>query len=242
MPAKSKSHCAIITGASKRIGKAIAVFLAGRGYDIALHYGSSENAARETAELIRATGRKCRLFQCDLNDSNAVRALTEQVFSAFSGCSLLINSASVFQRARFLDTDEELFDRHMNINLKAPFLLSQDFARKADSGMIVNILDTRITRINIEYFIYGLTKKALFSLTRAMAKELGPEIRVNGIAPGLILPSADQDPARFQAMGSRIPLKRTGNENNILSALAYLLDNTFITGECLFVDGGEQLI
>ena len=232
---------ALITGGAKRIGRAIALSLAGKEYNIALHYRTSQQDAESAASDIRSKGVECELFQCDLSDSDKVATLIPRVFERCPDCSLLVNNASVFQRARLMETDEALFDRHFNTNLKAPFFLSRDFARLCRKGHIINILDTKISRTLVEYFAYTLTKKALFEFTRMAAKELGPSIRVNGVSPGLILPSADLGPEDFEKMGDRVPLKTTGNPASIVSAVHFLIDNTFITGECIFVDGGEHL-
>jgi NAD(P)-dependent dehydrogenase (short-subunit alcohol dehydrogenase family) len=140
-----------------------------------------------------------------------------------------------------METDSVFFDRHFNANFKAPFFLSRDFARQCDKGHIINILDTKISGILIEYFVYTLTKKALYEFTHMAAKELGPAIRVNGVCPGLILPSAYREKEDFEKMGQRVPLKRTGNTESVVSAIRFLINNTFITGECIFVDGGEHL-
>jgi NAD(P)-dependent dehydrogenase (short-subunit alcohol dehydrogenase family) len=232
---------ALITGGARRIGRAIALSLVGRGYKIALHYHSSQQDAEKAASDIRSKGVDCELFQCDLSHSGKVATLIPRVFERFPDCNLLVNNASVFQRARLMETDEALFDRHFDTNFKAPFFLSRDFAQHCRKGHIINILDTKISRTLIEYFAYTLTKKALYEFTRMAAKELGPSIRVNGVSPGLILPSADLGPEDFKKMGDRVPLKTTGNPESIVSAIDFLIDNTFITGECIFVDGGEHL-
>ena len=232
---------ALITGGARRIGRAIALSLAGKEYNIALHYRTSKKDAETAASEIRSKGVECEIFQCDLSNSGKVATLIPRVFERFPDCNLLVNNASVFQRARLMETDEALFDRHFNTNLKAPFFLSRDFARHCRKGHIINILDTKISRILIEYFAYTLTKKALHEFTRMAAKELGPSIRVNGVSPGLILPSADLSSEDFEKMGDRVPLKTTGNPESVVSAIHFLIDNTFITGECIFVDGGEHL-
>jgi len=232
---------ALITGGARRIGRAIVLSLAEKGFDVALHYRSSRSEAEEVAEAIKKIGRQCHLFRCDLNDMKDVSSLIPQVFKRFPDCNLLINNASIFKRARFTETDEPLFDRHFNINFKAPFFLSSDFAKHCSEGQIINILDTKVSRALIEYFVYTLTKKALSEFTRMAAKELGPRIRVNGICPGLILPSSELSEEDFQELGGRIPLQRTGSPESVVSAIHFLLDNTFITGETIFVDGGEHL-
>lgn len=232
---------ALVTGGAKRIGRAIVLSLAEKGFDVALHYSSSRSEAEEVAEAIKKIGRQCHLFRCDLNDMKDVSSLIPQVFKRFPDCRLLVNNASVFGRARFTETDEALFDHHFNVNFKAPFFLSRDFAEHCKEGQIINILDTKVSCILIDYFAYTLTKKALLEFTKMAAKELGPRIRVNGICPGLILPSSELSEEDFQELGGRIPLRRTGSPESVVSAIHFLIDNTFITGETIFVDGGEHL-
>ena len=232
---------ALITGSTRRIGKAIALSLAQRGFDIALHCRVSHGEAEEVVGEITLKGQKCQLFPCDFNDIKQVRSLIPAVYKKFPYCVLLVNNASIFKRARLMNSDEDIYNAHFNINIKPPFFLSKDFAQHCRSGHIINMLDACITRSSVEYFAYSLTKKALYEFTRSAAKELGPDIRVNAIAPGLILPSNRQNESDFKEMGSRVPLQRVGDIDNILSALHLLIENPFITGECIFIDGGEHL-
>jgi pteridine reductase len=232
----------LITGGSKRIGKSVAISLAEKGYSIALHYHSSKSEAEEGASEIRKHGVQCRLYPADLSIMENINALIPNVLQDFPDLLLLINNASVFHRAYLMDTDSTLFDRTFTINFKAPFFLSRDFAYYCDHGQIINMLDTKISTSLTSYFAYTLSKKALFEFTKMAAKELGPNIRVNGICPGLILPSREFSRREFEKMGTKIPLKRTGNPSDILSAVHFLMDNTYITGETIFIDGGEHLI
>ena len=232
---------ALITGGAKRIGRAIALSLAEKGFHISLHYRSSRIEAEEVARNIEQKNVACQLFTCDFNDMEDLSTLIPRVFDRFPDCNLLVNNASIFEQARLLETDQNLFDRQFNTNVKAPFFLSRDFARHCNKGQIINILDTKISRTLVEYFAYTLTKKTLFEFTHMAAKELGPAIRVNGISPGLILPSAFRNREDFEKMGKSIPLKRTGSPASVVSAVHFLIDSSFITGECIFVDGGEHL-
>jgi len=232
---------ALVTGGARRIGRAIALALADNGFNIALHYSSSPVEAEKTAGEIEKKGALCHLFCADFNKMDEVSSLIPSVFERFPDCNLLINNASIFQRARLMNTDEDLFNHHFNINFKTPFFLSRDFTQHASKGHIINILDTKISKNLIEYFVYTLTKKALYEFTLMAAKELGPKIRVNGVSPGLILPSSRQSREDFERMGSKIPLQRTGNTDGVVSAVLFLIENDFITGEVIFVDGGEHL-
>jgi len=232
---------ALITGGAKRIGAAIALHLADLGYNIALHYNSSHQKANELSQLIRQKGVKCQLFQCDIGEEKDMLQLIPTVYNTFKNLNLLINNASIFHRATLQKTDAALFTNHFNINLKAPFFLSRDFAQQCQKGHIINILDTKITQNDKNYLAYTLSKKGLAELTKTMALELVPNIRVNGIAPGYILPPAEASEKYLAKRKKNIPLKQTGNMSYIIQAISYLIDNKFVTGEILYVDGGEHL-
>jgi pteridine reductase len=232
---------AFITGGAKRIGRAIALGLAETEFDIALHYGHSLREAEKVASEIKAKGRQCHLFQCDLNHVKDVMQLIPKVFEIFPNCNLLINNASIFEKARFLDTDPDLLNRHLNINLKAPFFLSREFARYCQEGQIINMLDTKISKEVISYFAYAISKKALHVFTRMAARELAPGIRVNGICPGMILPSKDLSENDFKKLSHKIPIQHHGDVHDVFSAVQFLIENPFVTGDCLYVDGGEHL-
>ena len=236
------SRAALITGGAQRIGREIALFLFKKHYKIALHYNKSKEAAEEVAQYINKNGGECFLFPADLNDSDFTARLIPEVITTFQHCELLINNASLFERAYLHETDETSFDRQFNVNFKAPIFLSQHFAKHCGEGHIINLLDTKVSRNHTPYFVYSLTKKALLEFTKMAAVELGPKIRVNGICPGLILPPVGSKEESFQRMGEKIPLKTIGNPHNITSAVEYLLENPYVTGECLFVDGGENLM
>jgi len=232
---------ALITGGAKRIGRAIALALAREGYDLAVHYNRSADAATELADEIARLGRRCELFQRDLADAEQVAALVPDVVAALPDCNVLVNNASIFQRAGLMDTDADLFDRHFAVNFRAPFFLSQAFARHCRSGQIVNLLDTTIARTFTPYFAYALTKKALADFTKAAAKALGPHIRVNGVCPGLILPPSGAGPDALEEMAPRVPLRRVGDPEAVAAAVVFLVRNDYITGQSIFVDGGEHL-
>lgn len=232
---------ALVTGGSRRIGKAISVGLAEIGYDIALHYRHSAHEARETAREVEAMGRKCLLFQCNLEVIKEVRNLVPEVFKSFPNCSILVNNASIFENISFLDVKEVDFNRNFNINFKSPFFISQDFSKQPQASLIINLLDSRVTKLEVDHFVYNITKKALRDFTQMAAKALGPKIRVNGICPGPILPPPGKDDSYLQQKIEQLPLKMCGDLYHITSAVKYLVKNPFITGECLFVDGGEHL-
>ncbi len=230
---------ALVTGASKRIGADIALSLAERGLDIALHYHSTPPDS--LVEEIRKVGVECRAYRADFADRRDVASLIEKVKGDFPALELLVNNASIFERAHIKDTEEDFFDRHFDINLRAPFFLSRDFANLIEKGHIINILDTRIARAGTAYAAYLLSKKALSELTRMAAVEFAPGIRVNAVAPGLILPPDGEGDAYIEGLAAKLPLKRRGDTKDVVTAINYLVDSEFVTGEILFIDGGEQL-
>ena len=235
----------LITGASKRLGKALALGMAEDGFTVLLHYFQSSEAAEATAAEVRQRGAECHLFQANLADGIAVHRLIRQVFEAPSGdweCCHLINNASIFEAGGLRQTSEALFDQHLHVNLKAPFFLTQSFATHCRAeGTVLNLLDTRIQTHSTTHFAYSLSKKMLYELTKMAAKELAPHIRVNGICPGLILPPDDQDESYLMEKSKTIPLQKIGAVAEIVQAVRFLRDSPFVTGDCLFLDGGEHL-
>jgi pteridine reductase len=181
------------------------------------------------------------LFRCDLDQIDDVLEFMPKVFGKFPDCNLLINNASIFEKALFQDTDQELLDRFLNVNFKAPFFLSRDFSRHCQEGQIINILDTKISKEGGSYFAYTLTKKTLHEFTRMAAKVLAPRIRVNGICPGMILPSKELSEAEFEKLSRKIPVQHRGDPQSVVSAVRFLIENSYVTGECIYVDGGEHL-
>lgn len=236
------SQVALITGGARRIGKAIAMALAHKGYDIALHYNTSGEAAEETAEQIRHLDCTCRTFSADLGEAGQVQKLIPAVVDAMGQLDVLVNNASIFEKAQILETQQDLLERTLDVNLKAPMLLIRDFGRAVEAGLIVNLLDTRIRSWRPTYAAYSLSKMGLADLTRMAARELGPDIRVNGICPGLILEPPGADAGYLERLASHIPLRRRGGVEDIVGAMLYLVEQEFVTGEILFVDGGEKLL
>lgn len=234
-----KRDTAIITGGAKRLGAEIARFFAAKGFDIALHYNRSSIEAEKTKAAIEMIGTRCRLFKADLNDTAAPDNLIKEIFSWSDTVSVLVNNASVFDRGTFLETDAALLDREYAINFKAPFLITRTFVKRANKGVIINMLDSRVMSRDTGYHAYTLSKKMLYEHTMMAALELAPDFRVNGICPGPILPPSGSG-TKPPDVG-QVPLKRTGRMDEIMKAIEYLLQNEFVTGECLFVDGGKKL-
>lgn len=235
------NNAALITGGAKRIGKALALNLAEKGFSIAIHYNSSFDEAENTKNEIKKLGVNCETFKCNLENIKDVLELVSKVKECFPDLNILINNASIFDNVEFFDVTPEFFDKDFNINFKAPFFLSQSFAKNVDAGLIINFLDTRINRTATEHFVYNLSKKCLYHFTRMAAKELAPRIRVNGICPGPILPPPGESEKYLEKITEKVPMKKTGNPGDIVNAFNYFLDNDFVTGECIFVDGGKHL-
>lgn len=235
------SDTAIITGGSKRIGESIALTLAELGYDIALHYNRSKKDALGTQSAIRESGVKCEIFRADLSDPSQVSGLFRNIKKKMPKIKILVNNASIFNKKSFLEVKEKDFDREFNINFKSPFFLSQQFAKNVPEGMIINLLDARVSKVHTAHFVYNLSKYSLMQLTLMLAKELGPKIRVNAICPGPILPAPGENINQLKRVASKTPLKKIGGTGYISSGLKYLVENKFITGEMLFIDGGQHL-
>ncbi|MFO7889849.1 MAG: SDR family oxidoreductase [bacterium] len=232
---------ALVTGGAKRIGRHISLALADKGYNIALHYNTSKAESKAVQDEIKAKNVDCILLQADLGDDQQVEQIIPKVLKNFEGLDLLVNNASVFERKTFLNTSRNTFDLHFNVNCKAPFFISQAFAQQVSEGHIINILDTKITKMSKYYFSYTLTKKLLYEFTGMAAKALAPCIRVNGICPGLIMPAEKMTDSMIASMIKKTPLKKKGDVEQVISALSFFLENDFITGEVIYVDGGRHL-
>lgn len=234
---------ALITGAAKRIGKAIAFHLATQGWNIAIHFNTSETEAELFKNELKSSfsGQQFEIFKADLSNVHEVESLIPQVVLAMKNIDLLINNASVFDRNIFTNTDSDFLDRQMNVNFRAPFILTRDFARLFSKGMIINFVDTRIGNNNSNFAAYSLSKKALWEMTKMAALELGSNIRVNAIAPGLTLPPKEMEEDYLLKLAEKIAMKRPGGLDPILKSLDYIINNDYLTGQLLFCDGGENL-
>jgi NAD(P)-dependent dehydrogenase (short-subunit alcohol dehydrogenase family) len=232
---------ALVTGGAVRLGRAIALALAGAGYDIALHYGRSAEAAEATAAEIRALGVACHPLSVDLADVAALPGLVEGARAALPNLSVLVNSASAYGQATIAATTAELFDQQLAVNLRAPFFLTQAFAAQLGAGHVINIIDNKVGFNQFQYAAYLLAKKSLVEFTRMAAVELAPNVRVNGVAPGVVLPAGTRSPEYIAWRVSGIPLRRQGETGDITGAILYLLGSAFVTGQILTVDGGEAL-
>ena len=224
---------AIVTGGAIRIGRAMALHLAGKGYDIALLYHSSGLASEETIENIRAQGVQCRDYAGDLRKLDEAESVIGKVLQDFKNVELLINSAANFIQENIEQTQLETLVDTLNLNLMAPYLLMREYKRKVNKGLIVNILDERVEKIVPTFAVYSVSKVALKHLTELAAVEWGESVRVNGIAPGLILPSQGAPPDYMEK--ENVPTYAHGTLDDLLKALDYLIENKLVNGETLFV-------
>lgn len=235
---------ALVTGGAVRIGRAMALALAERGVRIAIHYGSHHDEALETTAAILKMGVDAESFQADLRSAEAAPRLIESVAAHFGQIDILVNSAALFKPGGIFDTTEENWDAHFAVNLKSPFFLASAFARlvgKDRPGLIVNIADWRAFRPGPDYMAYTITKAGIITMTQSLALALSPNIRVNAIAPGAILPPPGRDASYLDQLAERLPLKRQGSPEEVVKGLIYLVEADFVTGEVLFIDGGEHL-
>ena len=234
---------ALITGGARRIGRAIAVALAGRRAHVAFSYRSSSRDARATAEAIRRLGVDALAVRADVSKADDVRRLIRQVEQRFGRLDVLVNSAANFERVAFARLSEQSWDRAMDTNLKGPFLCAlyaSRLMRKHGGGKIINFADWAAVRPYRDYLPYCVSKAGVIGLTKALAKELAPRIQVNAIAPGPILPPPSMSPATRRRIAARVPLRRWGSPKDLVNTVLFLIEGTdFMTGSTVFVDGGQ---
>ena len=236
---------ALITGAARRIGRAIAERLAVEGYDVALHVSERSRGDAETlASDLRASGRAACVVVADLADPREVGTLIARAHKALGSLTLLVNNASIFEDDRADAFDAALWERHFAVNLRAPAQLSADFAAALPApmdGAIVNIVDQRVWRLNPGFFSYTLSKSALWTATQTMAQAFAPRIRVNAVGPGPTLANHLQDTSAFAREAGAVPLARGAEPADIADAVAYLAAAHAVTGQMIAVDGGQHL-
>ena len=240
---KLAGRVALVTGAGKRLGRAVALRLANEGADVAVHYGKSEAEAHEVVAEIEKMGRRASAFSAELTDVPAIQRLVQSVASRFARLDILVNCAANFLETKFGETNEATWDASMDTNLKAPFFCAQAAAphlAKSGRGVIINFADIGGLLGWTEFLPHSISKAGVIMLTRILAKELGPSVRVNAVAPGTI--TMPGDPPEWQAdFIRRAPLKRTGRPEEIADAVMYLIAAEFVTGQVLVVDGGRTL-
>lgn len=240
---------ALVTGGGARIGRALALYLGQRGYDVAVHYASSKDGAEQVAQII---GGKSLAIQADLLDEKQVQGLLPAAAKALGGpITCLINNASIFEYDTVKTATRESWDRHMESNLRAPFVLTQAMAAQGllagsdgeplATGLIVNLIDQRVRKLTPEFASYTIAKMGLWAMTQTMAQALAPAIRVNGIGPGPTLQGAGQTADQFDRQRKATILRRGAHLADITAALGYFLDSPAVTGQMLAVDGGQHL-
>jgi NAD(P)-dependent dehydrogenase (short-subunit alcohol dehydrogenase family) len=237
-----KGRTALITGASKRIGRALAIALAEEGVNIVAHDRRSLEA--ETIKVcgeVEECGARSWKVIADLERPEEYESLIAQAIKAAGSLDVLVNNASIFLPNTLMDVGLSDVTRHVQVNAWAPFVLSREFARLADRGKIINLLDTRITGYDRAHVAYVLSKKMLAALTIMSALEFAPGFTVNGVAPGLILPPNGKDESYLDRLAENVPLKKHGGPGDIADAVLYLLRNDFVTGQIIYVDGGKHL-
>ncbi|MEL7254968.1 MAG: SDR family oxidoreductase [Pseudomonadota bacterium] len=245
---------ALVTGAGKRLGRAMALELAGQGYDVAVHYASSADAANAVVEEITSMGRKAAALQADLLVENDMQALIPRAVEALGGpLTVLVNNASVFEYDNLQSATRDSWDRHLESNLRAPFVLAQAFAAQAPEAvidaqgepvaqaMVVNMLDQRVRKLTPEFMSYTIAKMGLWAFTRTAAQSLAPGIRVNAIGPGPTMRGGRQTEEHFARQRAATVLERGSDPEDICAALAYLLRAKAVTGQVICVDGGQHL-
>lgn len=231
---------ALVTGSSKRIGEAIVEDLVANGFNVVVHYADDEGIAQK---LVEELGGKTSALRADFRDSEAARSLFKEALQAFGPIDLLVNNASIFEPDSAEAFDEKLFDDHFAIHVKTPVILSECMAAQSDieHGLVVNMIDQRVLRLNPRFFSYTLSKSALWTATQTMAQQFAPRIRVNAIGPGPTLANERQEPSDFQQQVDALPLQKGPGLEEFGATIRYLYDTPSITGQMIALDGGQHL-
>lgn len=235
---------ALVTGGARRVGRAIALALAGAGWNVAVHYGTSRDAAEKTSDDIRSLGVRATTVSADLGTESAVLDLIPRAEAELGPIGLLVNNASTFERDQLATATRESWDRHMEPNLRAPLVLIQQFAARLpeeNDGSVVNIIDQRVWNLTEDFLSYTLSKIGLWGLTRTLALDLAPRIRINGVGPGPILPSIHQQQEQFDAQARAMPLQHGAAPEEVAEAVLYLSGARSVTGQMIAVDAGQHL-
>ncbi len=236
---------ALVTGAARHIGREIALAMAGRGWDVVVHFRTSEAEALKTVNDIEQLGRRAVALYCDLQDAAAVQSLLPLATEALGPVSCVVNNASLFELDSVQDFAVSALDAHMHINLAAPILLTRALHQATPEGaqsVVVNLLDQKLANLNPSYLSYTLSKAALETATKTMAQELGPKLRVVGVAPGLTTRPPNHSEEEFALAHTVSPLGRASLPEDVAAAVCFLAESPAITGTTLFVDGGQHLV
>ena len=232
----------MVTGGAKRVGRAICRALAARGCAVAVHYRSSEQAADELMQELVQAGVPAATLEADLAQPDQLTGLLDTAEGALDReITLLVNNASAFPRRTLGEAQWEDLDEMMRLHAWAPLELSRQLQGR-EGAAVVNLLDTRVLSASPEHVPYLVSKQALAGLTRSLALQLAPEVRVNAVAPGAVLPPKDAEPGHMEQRAQEVPLLTTGTPEDVAEAVAYLASARFVTGQTLFVDGGRHLV
>lgn len=234
----------LITGAARRIGKAIAEDLAAHGFGVAIHCNTARDDADDLADTIRDRGGRAAVVQADLTNLGATADLMGQAIAAIGPISILINNASLFENDSPRDFAWDVWDRHFDLHLKAPMLLARDLDAtlpEGQEGLVVNVIDQRVWRLTPRYFSYTLSKSALWTATQTLAQALAPKIRVNAIGPGPTFANSRQRPEDFQAQIDGLILRRNASLGEFGATVRYLWQARSVTGQMIALDGGQHL-
>lgn len=232
---------ALVTGAAKRIGRAIALALAQQNAKVVVHYNRSEEAAAALCEQVEGMGSSAWMAKADLTDPDETSSLFHRAIAEAGPIDMLINNASIFDQETLWETTEASLQRNLQIHAMAPLVLARDMAKQERAGHIVNLLDARATVYDRRHASYHLSKRMLMTLTRMLALELAPNIAVNAVAPGLIIPPAGQDESYLKRYAHCNPLNRHGSAGQVADAVLFLLASRFVTGQVIYVDGGYHM-
>ena len=239
-----KNKYALVTGGGKRVGSSVCKFLALQGYHVIIHYNDSKLEAEKTLKEIVKSNGKADLIKTDLSSANQVRKLIPRINKKYGRLSMLINNASIFYPEDWHEVTDLSWSNNFNINLKAPFILSQEFAKslpKNSNGLILNLIDQRVLNLKSDFFSYTLSKAALYTMTKTLALALAPRIRVNGIGPGPTLPNSQQTDQIFNLEAQSTLLKKIVNPEEIAKTMMYLINSESVTGQMIAVDSGQHL-
>jgi NAD(P)-dependent dehydrogenase (short-subunit alcohol dehydrogenase family) len=235
----------LVTGAAKRLGRAIALDLAQAGWNVAIHYNGSEAEAQSAADATRKSGVKAEILKADLSKEAETATLVSRAAAAIGPLTALINSASLFENDDWQSATRKSWDDHIEVNLRAPLLLSQQFAQQlpgGQTGNIINLIDQRVLKPTPQFLSYSVSKAGLYWLTTTLAQGMGPSIRVNAVGPGPTLKNPRQSDADFDRQRDATILKRGADPADICAAVRYLLEAPAVTGQMIAVDGGQHLI
>lgn len=237
-----KGKRALITGGAKRIGRACALKLAGEGADIIIHYNNSAAEAEQLAASVEAAGCDAWTIKQDLSVKQSGDLLMEKALSMAGSIDYLINSASIFPENSYMNVTENDFEENLQVNALSPFFLSRAFTKKSKNAeCIINLLDTRVVDYDRDHIAYHVSKRVLLSLTRMLSEELAPSIRVNAVAPGLIIAPPGRGDDYLTKRIHTNPLNKIGTLDQVSDSMLFLINNTFVTGQVIFVDGGRHL-